>query len=196
MFLINRLPSQVLEFDSPFFRLFKTHLDYHDLCTFGCVCFVHLPPVERHKLGAQSVQCAFMGYSTSHKGFLCYDTTNNRFRISRNVTFFDHQYMFPCLYPVSNDVATLPNILLCLDLYHVINQDIYIPDASLPHPFQMLIRHLNLCPRHHGDPLEYLVHQIDTHQTGMVPCIILLLPLYPVYLFLHVTRRQLRMCVG
>ncbi|KAK2354222.1 coiled-coil domain-containing protein [Trifolium repens] len=109
VFLINRLPSLVIEFDSPFFRLFKIQPDYNDLHTFGCVCFVHLPPFERHKLGAQSVQCAFMGYSHSHKGFVCYDVSNRRFRISRNVTFFDDQFMFHCFSPAMDDFAILPN---------------------------------------------------------------------------------------
>jgi len=44
VFLINRLPSMVIDFDSPFFRLFQTHSDYSILHTFGCVCFVHLTP--------------------------------------------------------------------------------------------------------------------------------------------------------
>jgi len=45
------------------------HPDYHNLHTFGCVCFVHLPSHERHKLTAQSARCAFMGYSAGQKGF-------------------------------------------------------------------------------------------------------------------------------
>ena len=99
----------VIDFDSPFFRLFKTQPDYSDLHTFGCACFVHLPPFERHKLGAQSVQCAFMGYSNSHKGFVCYDVSNNRFRVSRNVTFFANQFMFDSIPPSINDIVVLPN---------------------------------------------------------------------------------------
>jgi len=109
VFLINRLPSIVIDFDSPFFRLFKSQPDYSDLHTFGCVCFVHLPPFEGHKLGAQSVQCAFMRYSNSHKGFLCFDVSNHRFRVSRNVTFFDNQFIFHSLTPDINDIAILPS---------------------------------------------------------------------------------------
>jgi hypothetical protein len=109
VFLINRLPSTVIDFDSPFFRLFKTHPDYSYLHTFGCVCFVHLPQFERNKLGAQSIQCAFMGYSNSHKGFVCYDVSNHHFRVSRNVTFFDNQFMFHSLSPITNEIAILPN---------------------------------------------------------------------------------------
>ena len=50
VYLINRLPSQQLNFDSPYYRLYGKHPDYHNLHTFGCVCFVHLPIHERHKL--------------------------------------------------------------------------------------------------------------------------------------------------
>jgi hypothetical protein len=88
VYLINRLPAQHLNFDSPYFRLYGTHPGYDMLHTFGCVCFVHLPPHERHKLGAQSARCAFLGYSIAQKGFICYDGVANRFRISRNVIFF------------------------------------------------------------------------------------------------------------
>ncbi|RVX06405.1 Retrovirus-related Pol polyprotein from transposon TNT 1-94 [Vitis vinifera] len=62
---------------------------------FGCVCFVHLPPHERHKLSAQSVRCAFLGYNMCQKGFVCYDPTLHHTRISRNVIFFENQHFFP-----------------------------------------------------------------------------------------------------
>jgi hypothetical protein len=48
--LINRLPSPALNHASPFFKLFGHSPLYFDLCTFGCVCFVHLLAHKRHKL--------------------------------------------------------------------------------------------------------------------------------------------------
>lgn len=115
VYLINRLPSQQLHFDSPFYRLHGKHPDYHQLHTFGCVCFVHLPSHERHKLAAQSVKCAFMGYSTAHKGYLCYDAAAKRIRISRNVIFFEHDYYFQ--QPIS-----LPQGVLFLALMMFLNK--------------------------------------------------------------------------
>ena len=38
VYLINRLPSQVLKFDSPFYHLHHKSPNYHDLYTFGCCC--------------------------------------------------------------------------------------------------------------------------------------------------------------
>jgi transposase InsO family protein len=79
--LINRLPSQVLHMESPYFHLFSKQPSYDNLRTFGCVCFVHLPPHERHKLSAQSIRCAFLGYNVCQKGFVCYDPILHRTRI-------------------------------------------------------------------------------------------------------------------
>ncbi|KAL6321792.1 hypothetical protein AAG906_035485 [Vitis piasezkii] len=76
-------------------KLFGHSPLYYDLRTFGCVCFVHLPTHERHKLTAQSVKCAFLGYAIPHKGYVCYDPHARRIRVSRNVIFFENQYFFP-----------------------------------------------------------------------------------------------------
>lgn len=109
VYLINRLPSQTLNLESPYFRLYQQYPHYGHLHTFGCVCFVHLPPHERHKLSAQSVKCAFMGYSTNHKGFVCYDSSSKRLRVSRNVVFLESQFFFPTCDQSFSDVAILPS---------------------------------------------------------------------------------------
>ena len=55
--------------------------------TFGYVCFLHLPAHERHKLTAQSVKCAFLGYAIPQKDYVCYDPHARRIRVSQNVIF-------------------------------------------------------------------------------------------------------------
>lgn len=69
VYLINCLPSHILDFESPYYCLAGSHPSYQTLHTFGCVCFVRLPPYEHHKQQAQSVQCAFLGYSVPQKRF-------------------------------------------------------------------------------------------------------------------------------
>ena len=56
---------------------------------------MHLPSHDRNKLSAQSIHCAFLGYSVTQKGYLCYDPNSNRVRVSRNVLFFENQWFFP-----------------------------------------------------------------------------------------------------
>jgi hypothetical protein len=101
-----------------FFFYKYQHSSYLNLHTFGYVCFVHLPSHERNKLSAQSVKCAFIGYSISHKCYVCYDSCVNKYRISRNVVFFENQYFFPTyveslpeisLLPCFDDLSPLPN---------------------------------------------------------------------------------------
>ncbi|KAJ6978380.1 hypothetical protein NC653_026695 [Populus alba x Populus x berolinensis] len=92
--LINHLPSQVLNFASPYSILFGVIPEYNSLHVFGCVCFVHLPSTERNKLLAQATRCAFLGYSHSHKGFVCYDANAHKIRISSNVILFENQNFF------------------------------------------------------------------------------------------------------
>jgi hypothetical protein len=65
--------------------LFGVAPEYNSLDIFGHVCFIHLPPTERHKLATQFVQCAFLGYSNVYKGFVCYDSDANKLCISQNV---------------------------------------------------------------------------------------------------------------
>jgi transposase InsO family protein len=108
-FLINRLPSQALNLESPYFRLYHHHPTYTNLHTFGCVCFMHLPPPDRNKLSAQSIRCAFLGYSVTQKGYVCYDPTSNRVRVSRNVLFFENQWFFPMSSSSESPVAFLPS---------------------------------------------------------------------------------------
>jgi hypothetical protein len=108
VYLINGLPSQVLNFDSPYYRLYHQHPSYLNPHTFGCVCFVHLSPHERHKLFAQFVKCAFMGYSISHKGYVCYDSCSNKFRIPRNIVFFENQHFFSTHVESLLEISILP----------------------------------------------------------------------------------------
>jgi hypothetical protein len=50
IYLINHMPTLVLDNRSPFDCLFQRSPDYHFLCTFRCLCFSFLCPYHNHKL--------------------------------------------------------------------------------------------------------------------------------------------------
>jgi hypothetical protein len=98
-YLINRLPTKVLDFSSPLEILFKETPNYASLRTFGCACWPNLRPFNTHKLQFRSKQCVFLGYSNLHKGFKCLDVAEGRVYISRDVVFDETVFPFHKLNP-------------------------------------------------------------------------------------------------
>lgn len=93
-YLINRLPTRVIDHKCPLERLLKTPPNYSLLRIFGCACWPHLRPYNTHKLSFRSKQCVFLGYSSSHKGYKCLDTDSGRIYISRDVIFDENIFPF------------------------------------------------------------------------------------------------------
>lgn len=61
--LINRLPSSVLNMDSPCSRLFGIQPDYSMLRVSGCRRSLYLGDNTKDKIDPRSLPCVFMGYS-------------------------------------------------------------------------------------------------------------------------------------
>ncbi|KAM2042519.1 hypothetical protein ACFX16_036199 [Malus domestica] len=92
-YLINRLPSRVLGFNSPYEVLKGRKIDLTHLKVFGCVCFVHIQTLNRDKLDARATKCVFMGYSTTQKGYKCFNPVTKKCTVSRDVKF-DEDYPY------------------------------------------------------------------------------------------------------
>jgi hypothetical protein len=117
VFLINRLPSRVIQGQTPFERLFTNPLDYSFLRTFGCACWPNLRPYNTRKLQFRSIQCVFLGYSDMHKGFKCLEPSTGRVYVSRDVVFDEHVFPFARLHPNAGallraELSVLPDALL------------------------------------------------------------------------------------
>ena len=87
VYLINRLPSKVIDNETHYARLLKQQPDYSLLRVFGCAYWPNLRPYNTRKLQFRSKRCVFLGYSNQHKGFKCLDQSEGRVYISRNVVF-------------------------------------------------------------------------------------------------------------
>jgi hypothetical protein len=64
-YLINRMPSRVLDWKSPIKMLKGKYEDVLPLKTFGCVCFVRDNRPNVRKLDPKAVKCVFVGYSAT-----------------------------------------------------------------------------------------------------------------------------------
>jgi hypothetical protein len=78
-YLINRLPTPLLNNKSPFESLFRSPPNYSKLRIFGCLCFPWLKPYTSHKLEPKSRPCLFLGYSSSQSAYKCYDLSSKNF---------------------------------------------------------------------------------------------------------------------
>jgi len=117
VFLINRLPSQVINNETPHERLLGQPPDYSFLRTFGCACWPNLRPYNNRKLAFRSKQCVFLGYSPLHKGFKCLEPSVGRVYISRDVVFDEQVFPFSRLHPnagarLKSELSILPDVLL------------------------------------------------------------------------------------
>ncbi|XP_016168907.1 uncharacterized protein LOC107611507 [Arachis ipaensis] len=99
-YLINRLPSQVLDSVSPIQFLTKIYPSIPIMsslqgCIFSCPIFVHIYSSHRGKLDPRAIKCVFIGYTSNKKGYKCYHPQSRKFYISKDVTFHESESFFP-----------------------------------------------------------------------------------------------------
>lgn len=94
-YLINRLPSRVLKFQTPV-QVFQEHYPTSKLLTniplkiFGCLVFVHNQNPSKSKLDPRAHKGIFLGYSPTQKGYKCYLPNSGKSVVSMDVIFHEH----------------------------------------------------------------------------------------------------------
>jgi hypothetical protein len=117
-YLINILPSIVINFHTPIELLSNEKPDYTSQRIFGCACWPNLRPYNTRKLSFRSTRCVFLGYSALHKGFKCLEPSTGRVYISKNVVF--DETIFPFAHLHNNAGALLRKEILLLP-NHILN---------------------------------------------------------------------------
>lgn len=115
-YLINRVPSRVIQNMSPLEKLHHQKPDYTSLRVFGCAYWPNLHPYNNHKLQFRSKRCVFLGFSNMHKGFKCLEVSTSRVYISRDVVFDETIFPFSELYAnagarLRSEIELLPSDL-------------------------------------------------------------------------------------
>jgi hypothetical protein len=115
-YLINLLPSKVINYQTPVERLLHEKPDYKSLRVFGCAVWPNLRPFNTCKLAFRSTKCVFLGYSAMHKGFKYLEPSTGRVYISRDVTFDESVFPFSNLHPnagalLHKEILLLPSHL-------------------------------------------------------------------------------------
>jgi len=94
VYLINRLPTSLLQNQSPFQMLFGTNPDYAHLKFFGCLCYPWLKPYSKNKLEPRSTPCVYLGFSSNYHCYQCFDPKSSKIYLSRDVKFFESIFPF------------------------------------------------------------------------------------------------------
>ena len=87
-FLINQMPSSILDWTTPFQTLFP-HKSLFPIepWVFECTYFVQDVRPHVSKFDPKSLKCIFLGYSRVQKGYRCYYPSLRRCMVSVDVTF-------------------------------------------------------------------------------------------------------------
>jgi len=82
VYIINRLPTKILNHYSPFEKAYHQKPNYNFIRVFGCACWPNLRPYNKHKFDYRSKTCIFIGYSLSHQGYKCLDLSTGKIFVS------------------------------------------------------------------------------------------------------------------
>ncbi|KAD1865828.1 hypothetical protein E3N88_42185 [Mikania micrantha] len=106
VYLINCMPSRNNSNTSPFELLFHHKPDFSFLRVFGSQCYPHLRAYNSHKMDFRSISCVFLGYSTAHHGYRCFDPISDRLYLARHVRFNESSFPFAS---ITSPVSTIPS---------------------------------------------------------------------------------------
>ncbi|BFG42330.1 hypothetical protein CerSpe_286040 [Prunus speciosa] len=93
VYVINRVPSSVLNFQTPLDTL-AHHISLPTILklpprVFGCVVYAHVPTHQRSKLDPCALRCVFIGYGLNQKGYKCYHPPTQKIFVTIDTIFHE-----------------------------------------------------------------------------------------------------------
>lgn len=86
-YLINKLPTKVLSWKTPYEVMFGEASDYSGLRNFGCLCYAYNMNIHKDKFDSRARKCIFIGYPSGQKAYKLYDLENHTTLVSRDVVY-------------------------------------------------------------------------------------------------------------
>ncbi|GAA0149006.1 transmembrane signal receptor [Lithospermum erythrorhizon] len=136
-YLIHRLPTPLLQWQTPYEKLHNKIPDIHHLRTFGCLCFATVCSPSSDKFAHRSYKGIFIGYSSVHKEYKVYNPITHKINMSRDVTF--HENIFPYKATPTDSIQTPTPVIfpdspskIIPDLVPVVSPPVDIQNAPLP----------------------------------------------------------------
>ena len=122
-YLINRLPSIILNNKTPFEILYDKQPLYSHLRSFGCLCF---PTLKTHKdkFEPRSTPHIFIGYPFNTKSYKVLDLESKKIHISRDVTFHENIFPFADVFPDSKFSSVLKNLRNNFTMLNILHKDV------------------------------------------------------------------------
>ncbi|KAJ0565941.1 putative RNA-directed DNA polymerase [Helianthus annuus] len=93
VYLINRLPSYVLNGRSPYEMMFEFKPSLLHLRNFGCLCFSTVLH-DSDKFSSNAEKCVLLGYSNFKKGYKLWSLDSKKVFFSRDVKFYESVFPF------------------------------------------------------------------------------------------------------
>lgn len=95
VFLINKTPSEIIKYKTPYELLHDSVANYSRFQTFRCLAYASTLQSQRTKFLPRAVPCVFIRHPPYMKGCKLYELSTKRILISRDVIF--HEDQFPSL---------------------------------------------------------------------------------------------------